>query len=311
MTAEWVDGVRLSDRAGLRALMGESQLSDLPTPMIAPGVEPVLPAYRAGPLRGGSRAIAQTMVDLFCAQIFDWGWVHCDPHPGNVLVRAHPRRPHEPQLVLLDHGLYVRLDARFRAQYATLWQGLLTMDHAVISGVTKQWGFGAPDVFASATLLRPVRFPKNNGEQEQERLSEYELGVRMKAKLRDFLSDTDKMPKELVFIGRNMRIVQGNNQALGSPVNRIKTMGVWAGRALVSAPRQTFSERLTAYGIYLRFRAALLALDAAFWASRVRYWVRGALGLAREGFEDELERTMRRMAKSTLGLEVGPEVFEG
>jgi aarF domain-containing kinase len=42
----------------------------------------------------------------FYAQIFAGGFVHCDPHPGNVLVRPHPGRPSEPQLVLLDHGLY-------------------------------------------------------------------------------------------------------------------------------------------------------------------------------------------------------------
>lgn len=310
MTAEWIDGVRLSDRAGVRALMGESPSNNMPTPMIAPGEEPSLPAYRSGPLRGGTRAVAQAMVDLFCAQIFNWGWVHCDPHPGNVLVRAHPDHPTLPQLVLLDHGLYVRLSPAFRTQYAALWKGLLTLDYGAVTRITRAWGFGAPDMFASATLLRPVRFPAG-GAAAAEPLSEYELGVRMKQKMRDFLADTDAMPKELVFIGRNMRIVQGNNQALGSPVNRVKTMGVWAGRALADAPGLSVAGHVSAWAAYVRFRTALLALDAAFWASRARYWVRGLLGLPREGFEDELEKTMRGLAKSSFGLEVGPDAFKG
>jgi len=33
-------------------------------------------------LKGGVKAIMQTMVDLFSAQMFEMGWVHCDPHPG-------------------------------------------------------------------------------------------------------------------------------------------------------------------------------------------------------------------------------------
>ena len=41
-----------------------------------------------------------TMVDLFSAQMFLWGWVHCDPHPGNILLL-------EGDLIcFLDFGLY-------------------------------------------------------------------------------------------------------------------------------------------------------------------------------------------------------------
>jgi aarF domain-containing kinase len=130
-----------------------------------------------------------------------------------LIVRPNPRYPREPQIVLLDHGLYVRLSEDFRREYALLWRGLLTLDRDVIASVTRGWGFGAPDLFASATLMRPVRFKKSKEEQEiakhEEKLSDYELGQRMKAKMRDFLKNTDLMPKELAFIGRNMRIMQG------------------------------------------------------------------------------------------------------
>jgi aarF domain-containing kinase len=134
---------------------------------------------------------------------------------GNIIIRPHPSRPSTAQLVLLDHGLYVRLTEEFRTQYAVLWKALLTVDQDTIVSVTSSWGFGAPDLFASATLLRPIRFGKNKAKTDQEvvkppeQLSNYELGVRMKAQLKSFLTDTDKMPKELVFIARNMRIVQG------------------------------------------------------------------------------------------------------
>jgi aarF domain-containing kinase len=135
-------------------------------------------------------------------------------------MRPNPNRPSTPQLVLLDHGLYVRLSDEFRIQYSMLWKALLSVDQPTITSITSAWGFGAPDLFASATLLRPVQFgqkkapPKRDhdaGEPEKP-LTNYEIGVRMKEKLRSFLTDTDKMPKEIVFIGRNMRIVQGNNQ---------------------------------------------------------------------------------------------------
>jgi aarF domain-containing kinase len=107
-----------------------------------------------------------------------------------VIIRPNPARPAQAQIVLLDHGLYVRMSDEFRRQYAVLWKGLLALDQDTIVGVTREWGFGAPDVFASATLMRPVHFKagkaaKNGGNVERPRqLTNYELGVEMKRKAR-------------------------------------------------------------------------------------------------------------------------------
>lgn len=205
LTAEWIDGVRLSDRVAIRKLMGEEhQAAVAPSSRIHPSLEGVC-------LKGGVKSIMQTMVELFSAQMFSWGWVHCDPHPGNIIVRPHPSNPKYPQLVLLDHGLYVRVKESFMREYATLWRGLLAADWDATERVATLWGIGTPDLFASATLMRPVRYGKKskvgngNGNGPVGALNQYEQSVLMKAKLKRFLLDTDKMPKELIFLGRNMR----------------------------------------------------------------------------------------------------------
>lgn len=182
---EWIDGVRLSDRRGIEHLMGEDKHAS--TEMV---------------LRGGVKTIMQTMVELFSAQIFEWGWVHCDPHPGNIIIRPHPSRPREPQFVLLDHGLYVQLSEEFRQEYALLWRGLMTADLNVVKAVAGKWGIGTPDLFASATLMRPVRFAND---ADVEKMNQYEQSMAMKEKLKNFLTDTDRLPKAILFIGRNMR----------------------------------------------------------------------------------------------------------
>ncbi|KAG9312628.1 ABC1-domain-containing protein [Chiua virens] len=313
LTAEWIDGVRLSDRAAIRTLMGENNEATIPsTSEHHPSVEGVR-------LKGGVKAIVQTMVELFSAQMFSWGWVHCDPHPGNIIIRPHPSNPRYPQLVLLDHGLYVRVKDAFRREYATLWRGLMAADWDTIESVTTRWGIGTPDLFASATLMRPVMYDRKgktgnksgNGNGEVKALNQYELSMQMKAKLKRFLLDTDKMPKELIFLGRNMRIVQGNNQALGSPVNRIKIIGYWASASLTTSSHLTWTERTREYWHYLVFRSVMLSIDLAFWTNQVHQWISRMLGKSSIGFEDELERTMRGIAKSTLGVDVAPGAFEG
>ncbi|KAI0821036.1 ABC1-domain-containing protein [Irpex lacteus] len=293
LVAEWIDGVRLSDKKGIQRIMGEG-----------PSPSPV-------PLRGGTKWILDTMVQLFSAQIFSWGWVHCDPHPGNIIIRPNPSSPRRPQFVLLDHGLYVRVTEPFRQQYATLWKGLMTMDFNTIKDVAESWGIGTPDLFASATLMKPVRFGGQKERDEFDQMSQYERSMLIKQRLQGFLSDTDKMPKELVFIGRNMRIVQGNNQMFGSPVNRIRITGSWASRSLTRNPNLTPQQRFREYISYVKFLFATLTIDAAFQFTRIKQWVRGVFGLTSVGFEDELERTMKGFAKSNFGVEISDSAFQG
>lgn len=47
--------------------------------------------------------VTERLSRLYSEMIFVKGYVHCDPHPGNVLVK---NTRHGPQIVLLDHGLY-------------------------------------------------------------------------------------------------------------------------------------------------------------------------------------------------------------
>ena len=48
--------------------------------------------------------VSQYISKMYADMIFKYGFVHCDPHPGNVLVRKNSKGAEE--IVLLDHGLY-------------------------------------------------------------------------------------------------------------------------------------------------------------------------------------------------------------
>jgi aarF domain-containing kinase len=203
---------------------------------------------------------------------------------------------------------------KFRHQYSTFWKSLLTFDNAALAEITAQWGVKSPDLFASATLMRPYTggdgsttarvMTKLDGETNADR--GYEVQQRMRQGIRDVLSDDTKFPRELLFIGRNMRIVQGNNQFLGSPVNRIKLTGTWASRALVDSPDLSMAERFTNGWRHLIFRFVMLGSDFVFYGAKLRQW----LGLG-GGMEEEMERQLRSIAKDTFGVELQHSVFEG
>lgn len=80
---------------------------------------------------------------LYCDMIFRHGHVHCDPHPGNILVKQTDKGA---QIILLDHGLYTKLSTDFRSKYSNLWLALMSADmkqikiHATELGVGDLYG---------------------------------------------------------------------------------------------------------------------------------------------------------------------------
>lgn len=336
MTAEWVEGVRLWDKEAItRPWKGgwrEGSPGSHGTPLDPPDkqipsreelarrsvaslkIKPERVHWKGWKERGGLglslKEVMTTMVDLFSAQMFLWGWVHCDPHPGNIFVRRKPNG--KPEIVLIDHGLYIQMSPKFRHQYATFWKALLTLDNKTLKDVVHQWGVSNPDIFASATLMRPYRggnlstqkgIQKLTKEERQNR--SYEMQQAARKAIRDILGDETKWPRELIFIGRNLRIVQGNNQFLGSPVNRVKITATWASRALAESPDMPLSERIRNYGSHIIFRFVLFTSDVVFYFTKIRQ----ALGWG-GGMEDDIEKQMKVMAKD-MGVELEQDLFQG
>jgi aarF domain-containing kinase len=251
------------------------------------------------------------MVDLFSAQMFLWGIVHCDPHPGNIFIRRLPSG--KPELVLIDHGLYIHMSPEFRMQYASFWKALISFDNNTIQEIVKSWGIKSPDLFASATLMRPYSGGNHSTENslrkdlsgKDERERAFEMQRRMKGGVKQILGDETKLPKELIFIGRNLRIVQGNNQYLGSPVNRIKITGIWASRALAETKDLPVRQRISNWGSHLVFRFVLFLSDVVWWTARFRQLIGKG-----KGMDDEIEERMKIMAKD-FGVDLNHKLFEG
>ncbi|CAG7818707.1 unnamed protein product, partial [Allacma fusca] len=78
------------------------------------------------------KEIAKKLGQMYSDMIFIHGLVHCDPHPGNILVKKDEKG--KLQIVLLDHGLYTELSHDFRYNYSQLWLSIMDSD---IEGMKK------------------------------------------------------------------------------------------------------------------------------------------------------------------------------
>ena len=90
------------------------------------------------------KEVAKLLSHCFSQQIFKYGHVHSDPHPGNIFISAEEdsRGRKKPIITLLDHGLYQDLTDDVKLQYSYLWKGILMRDEAMIKKAATDLGVG-------------------------------------------------------------------------------------------------------------------------------------------------------------------------
>lgn len=236
--------------------------------------------------------IMKQYIKLFGRQIFEYGFIHSDPHPGNLLVCFDSNN--KQQLVLIDHGLYITLSDLFRLQYCNLWRYLFLLNTKGIEKIGREWGISSIDLFATVVQLRPVllspEVQSNENGEDHRNISDL---------FRDFIGDEKKFPGELPFLSRTMRMIQNLNQSFGSPVNRINLLTKELINALLLEKDLKFGN----YWDLLRIKITLLFSGFMFYIVRLRQILSGdRFGGKGKGLEDYIEMYMQNTAKS-LGME--------
>lgn len=124
----------------------------------------------------------------------------------------------------------MNLSENFRRQYAELWRAIFQLDIKTLERITQAWGMGqgSSELFASATLMRPWKKPKSKEEEQKEREERERNGGRVdynkqKELIKGFLVHVELVPKELIFVSRSMRIVQGENLLCFSQATILET----------------------------------------------------------------------------------------
>ncbi|KAG2391368.1 Protein ACTIVITY OF BC1 COMPLEX KINASE 8 [Vigna angularis] len=99
--------------------------------------------------------VAKSLIQLFAEMIFVHGYIHGDPHPGNILVS--PEGCNGFSLVLLDHAVYTVLDEEFRKDFCKLWEALILKDSMKTMWFGERLGSGKysrylPIIFTGTTI---------------------------------------------------------------------------------------------------------------------------------------------------------------
>lgn len=186
-----------------------------------------------------TRNVALVIVDAFAQMTFLHGQLHCDPHPGNLLVRPSGKNGNF-EVFLLDHGLYREFDDYFRHGYCKLWKGLVLRRSSDVEEACEQLGAkGLENLFSLMLLNRSWNSAKRFGTDIRMKMGPDELktlrkelresGLRSQA---DISSLAERIPDDLLLVFKMNSLVRNVNKALGASVNRFKMNARYAVRGL-------------------------------------------------------------------------------
>jgi len=198
--------------------------------------ETLAAALRPGGLLEGApaaekRALAAAVTDFFAQQLFVDGFVHCDPHPGNVMVRRAAGGGFT--LSFIDWGMVRRLSPRFRRLHCDLWVALLSRDARATAAATAALGLQKGDEDALSLMLT---FRRAAGRGALGAALSPEDVAAMRADYAhvtpaDFQAFALRLPRDLLFVMRTAALVRGVNKQLGgSSKERFVSWGAGALR---------------------------------------------------------------------------------
>lgn len=231
--------------------------------------------------------VARLVSQTFAEMMFKHGFVHCDPHAANLLVRPLPsgkRRTFgkkKPQLILLDHGLYKELDFSTRFSYASLWRALVFSDANGIKEHSVKLGAGEDlyVLFAGILTMRPwnrvidpavdhlvIKGTDSDRSELQMYASQYF------PQISELLS---RLPRVILLMLKTNDCLRAVNNSLlqGSSLETFLIIGRVSSEAVVEAKMMQMKSLFSRIDIWFEeflFEARLLALQIAFWLLRVR-----------------------------------------
>jgi aarF domain-containing kinase len=174
------------------------------------------------------KEVCRKYIECMAEQVFVTGFVHADPHPGNVLIRPRSGTKRDVEVVLLDHGLYMNVNPRDRAELCLLWKSIILHDEDGMKKHSLNLGVDEYFFFSQMLIQRPIL--RSHGTLRF--LTKTTLTKEDVAAIRQVIQEhmdivvriLRKLPSSMLLVFRNMNQVRAVNKELGSPVDRYIVM---------------------------------------------------------------------------------------
>jgi predicted unusual protein kinase regulating ubiquinone biosynthesis (AarF/ABC1/UbiB family) len=209
LVMDYVEGIKITDRAALEHA----------------GIAP--------------QVVARLLNDLYAEQIFHLGWLHADPHPGNLLVQP---RPEGPRIVLLDHGLTVPLKPALTQALGEMVRALLVGDFAGLTAALERAGMHLDPNVDIATLMGLVGVLLNNSEATSGDTAQTDDDPNALHVSKQLGASIGHIPADLLLLGRALGLLDGTTKLLDPETNALESVAGYITADSVTMPAQAAAE---------------------------------------------------------------------
>lgn len=164
--------------------------------------------------------IGVKLADNYLKQIFEDGFFHADPHPGNVMVS-------ENKIAYVDFGLMGSLDQAMLQKLNRLLHGLITNDVDAMAGSILQMG-----AYTDSVNIEGLKndISKIYTRYISSSLSEINLSEAMNMILRTCLKNNIVIPKEMTMLGKGLMTIESILSRLSPEINIIDIAASYSAR---------------------------------------------------------------------------------
>ncbi|CAO3695887.1 unnamed protein product [Umbelopsis ramanniana] len=229
-----------------------------------------------------SNRVSVELTRIFSEMIYNHGFVHCDPHPGNVLIRPAKKSRFGTgvnfEIVLLDHGLYRTLDDQLRTDYAHLWTSLIRGNEEDIKKYSlRVGGTSAHRLFASVMTGRSwdtVNTQDLSTERTQTELEKMTAGAF--ELLIDIAGLLANMPRIVLLLLKTNDLLRSVDEVLRTDQDSSMTyvvMGRYCAKAVWDDIRSTLLHKIHHYGLSLKLAKELISAWYEFESLEIMLWL--------------------------------------
>jgi predicted unusual protein kinase regulating ubiquinone biosynthesis (AarF/ABC1/UbiB family) len=204
--------------------------------------------------------VAKRLFDIYLKQIFEDGFFHADPHPGNLFVNPIEEGELSWQLTFVDFGMVGRVTPSVRAGIRELAIGLATKDAVRMVNSYKMLNILLPHAdLELITKAEAKVFDRFWGKSMQElreipieEMHEFAKEYRELAFTMPF-----QLPQDLIFLLRTFAILSGMCTGLDPKFNFWESLTPYAGKLLAEEDGSSWEFLIGEVGAYLQTLVAL------------------------------------------------------
>lgn len=204
--------------------------------------------------------VSSCLSHIFNNMIFTPGvGLHCDPHGGNLAIRAvAPRNGHNFEIVLYDHGLYRQIPLQMKRDYSHFWLLVLDGDVAKMRKYTARIADIQDDqqfrIFASAITGRDpevaLNYDISRARTSEEMANMQNLLRAGDGVLEDLMYILSSMPRVVLLILKTNDLTRNLDEKLNNPLGPERTfliLASYCARAVYEEERENMDVRYKRY----------------------------------------------------------------